>query len=151
MTNLLLHGTLAIFMANNVLFAQSPTLMKWVAPNYSIGAKIAEVSGVVNVKIDIDEFGKAGWPHAFGGANHQHLPYFAKACEEAATKWVFDPGPPHSNRILVVHFAFHLYPSETPDDLLKPELVEPFTVLVKAKVPKVEPMEISSSSQGSKK
>ena len=121
------------------LSAQTPSLIKWVAPSYPVMAKITERSGVVAVTLSINSLGIVDSAYA-GGINtsstNSPVAMLCPAAQTAAKQWTFEPAS--KGREMKIYFAFLLYPPGTDDAHLQSEFIPPNIVLVKAVVPVAE-------------
>ena len=136
---------LTLIFSVSTLYSQAPAVVKWVAPKYPvIPATFAEASGVVKATLTIGKDGKVTSARAYSvnqrSYNNQVNRLFILA-EEAAKQWLFEPGTP--NRSVVIFFAFHLYPPNTPPERLKPEFVNQNLVITKASIVEQPSQELS--------
>lgn len=128
---------LSLLFSSVIIFAQANKIEKWVAPEYPQFAQLNEISGVVKVRVAIDKNGAVLHVWVIDIFKNNSLTQMVKPMvEEAARKLKFIPTTTAMNRDEIIYFGFHLYSNETPEHYLRPEFIEPNTIIIKGKVPK---------------
>jgi TonB family protein len=117
------------------LVAQSPVVVKWVAPKYSDIAALARISASVEAKIWVAKNGKVESVE-IGASSLPQVKVFHQALVESLAKWEFQPGRAGE---FILDVAYHIFPPATPDKDIKPEFYPPNALVIRRKFVKIEP------------
>ena len=124
------------------VICQTPSVIKWVAPDYPPLARYFNCSGHIEVSLTVKPDGTVesarAWAYAVENGQ-SHLQRLFPASEDAAKKWLFSPTK--STHHLKLNFAFQLYPPDTPDGRLSAEQITEHSILIKTKALAVVPRE----------
>ena len=134
MKRIQLQVTLAAIIATP-LVAQSPVVVKWVAPKYSNIAAAARISASVEAKIWVTEDGKVKSVE-IGASSLPQAKVFHQSLVETLAKWEFKPGQPGE---FILDVAYHIFPPATPDKDIRPEFYPPNALVIRRKFVKTEP------------
>ena len=117
------------------LAAQSPVVVKWVAPKFSNIAAAARISASVEAKILVAEDGKVKSVE-IGAPSLPQAKVFHQELLESLAKWEFKSGQPGE---FILDVAYHIFPPATPDKDIKPEFYPPNALVIRRKFVKIEP------------
>jgi hypothetical protein len=130
-----LLGSFISLLVTNVLFSGVPETITAVPPNYPVLARLARVSGVVDIEVSLNQDGSVK-EILTKPTTRQSVPAQLFVCSaDAARKWKFKPG---TQSPVQLSFFYHLYPVGTSKETLKSELVSSTIMIVKAPIADAE-------------